>query len=108
MEPTQRIIPNKVDEQYILPILFLAVNVTIVIWFYLIHEYTQPNEVFQTQYGFDSTTREQYVANLGFQLVLFTAVLMGTPIYIKFRKRWLLIAVTLLHLGLLYYFFYVI
>ena len=108
MEPTQRKIPNKVDEQYILPILFLAVNVTIVIWFYLIHEYTQPNEVFQTQYGFDGTTREQYVANLGFQLDLFTAVLMVTPIYIKFRKRWLLIAVTLLHLGLLYYFFYVI
>lgn len=106
MELRQRKLPNKINEQYILPILFLLVNVTVVIWFYVIHEYSQSNEVFETTYRYDKLTIANYRSDLKFQLGLFSSILLITPLYLKYKKRWLLVAITLMHVGALYYFFY--
>ncbi|MEM0939222.1 MAG: hypothetical protein AAF600_04785 [Bacteroidota bacterium] len=106
MESKQRKLPNKIDEQYILLILFLLVNMTAVIWFYVVHEYNQSNEVFETQYRFDESSIESYTSELKFQIILLSIILLITPLYLKYRKRWLLIAITLMHIGGVYCFFY--
>ncbi|MEM6806549.1 MAG: hypothetical protein AAF696_34435 [Bacteroidota bacterium] len=105
MEASQRKLPNKLDEQYILPVLFVLVNMSLVIWFYILHEYSQSNEVFEMKYRFDQASIATYTSELSFQLILFSIVLLITPLYVKFRKRWLLVAITLMHLAVLYLFF---
>ncbi|MEM8887595.1 MAG: hypothetical protein AAGD28_06380 [Bacteroidota bacterium] len=105
MEARERKLPDKINEQYILPLLFVLVNITIVIWFYLIHEYSQSDEVFKVQYGFDESKIINYTAELRLQIILFSIVLLVTPLYLKFKKRWLLVLISLLHVGALYYFF---
>ena len=106
MELRQRKLPDKINEQYILPILFLLVNVTVVIWFYVIHEYSQSNEVFETAYRYNKLTIANYRSDLKFQFGVFSGILLITPLYLKYKKRWLLVAITLMHAGALYYFFY--
>ncbi len=106
MEVQQRKLPDKMNEQYILPILFLLVNITAVVWFYVLHEYSQSNEVFEVKYRYDQSAIENYTSDLKSQLIVLSAVLFITPLYLKYRKRWLLIAITLMHVGTLYYFFY--
>ncbi|MEM9364058.1 MAG: hypothetical protein AAGA43_15560 [Bacteroidota bacterium] len=106
MEVRQGKAPNKINEQYILPVLFLLVNITVIIWFYILHEYSQSDATFKTKYHFDTLAIENYASELKQQLLMFSLVLLITPLYLKFKKRWLLVAITLLHLGALYYFFY--
>ena len=106
MESRQRKLPNKVNEQYILPILFLLVNITVVTWFYVVNEYSQANEVFETKYGFDQSAITSYKSELEFQIILCSVVLLITPLWLKYRKRWLLVAITLMHVAALYDFFY--
>ena len=106
MELRQRKLPNKINEQYILPILFLLVNVTVVIWFYVVHEYSQSNEIFESKYRFDQSAIKNYTGDLKFDFLLFSIVLLITPLWLKYRKRWLLVAITLMHIGALYSFFY--
>ena len=105
MESSQRVLPNKVDEQYILPVLFLLVNVTLVIWFYLINEYAKPIDIFEIEYGFDQTAVASYLTEIELQILFFSVILLITPIYLKYRKRWFLIVITLMQLGVLYDFF---
>lgn len=102
----ERTLPNKINELYILPILFFLVNVTLVLWFYLLHEYSQSNAVFETKYHFDQLAMANYSHELKLQIILYGAVLLITPLYLKFKKRWLLVALTLMHVGVLYDFFY--
>ena len=106
MELRQRKLPDKINEQYILPILFLLVNVTVVIWFYVIHEYSQSNEVFETAYRYNKLTIANYRSDLKFQFGVFSGILLITPLYLKYKKRWLLVTIALMHAGALYYFFY--
>ncbi|MEM9869249.1 MAG: hypothetical protein AAF765_16250 [Bacteroidota bacterium] len=106
MEPRPNKVPDKVNEQYILPILFLLVNITIVLWFYVIHEYSQSHEAFKIYYRFDDAAIASYTRELKFQIILFSAVLLVTPLYLKYKKRWLLVSLTLIHSVVLYYFFY--
>ena len=106
MESLQRKLPSKLDEQYILPILFLLINITVIIWIYVIHEYNQSNQIFETYYRFDQLAIASYIGELKNQIILLSIVLVVTPLYLKYRKRWLLIAITLSHLGALYMFFY--
>ncbi|MEM7106748.1 MAG: hypothetical protein AAF519_00885 [Bacteroidota bacterium] len=106
MESRTRKLPDKINEQYILPVLFLLVNITVVIWFYLVHEYSLSNEGFKTKYRFDELLIAGYKDELKLQLILFSAVLVVTPLYLTYKKRWFLIALTLMHLGVLYDFFY--
>ncbi|MEM8893106.1 MAG: hypothetical protein AAGC88_00930 [Bacteroidota bacterium] len=105
MQAKQRALPNRVDEQYILPVLFLMVNITSVIWFYLINEYAKPIDIFEKQYGFDQAVAVFYLSELELQILFFSVVLLITPIYLKYRKRWFLIVITLMQLGALYGFF---
>ena len=106
MEILERKLPNKFDEQYILPILFLLLNITVVIWFYLVHEYNQPNQVFRAEYRYDLAEINLYKSTLRVQLIIYSVVLAISPLYLKYRNRWLLTAITLAHLGALYYFFW--
>lgn len=106
MEQKQKKSPDKINEQYILPLLFLLANITVVVWFYLIHELGRSNWAFETYYNFDRLAIEKYTDELKFELVLFSAVLLFTTSYSKYKKRWLLLTITLLHLGALFCFFY--
>ncbi|MEM9858247.1 MAG: hypothetical protein AAF843_12860 [Bacteroidota bacterium] len=105
MELQHRKLPNRLDEQYILPIFFLVANITAIIWFYIIHEYCQSDEVFKIQYRLDQFSMAHYKDGLKLQLLIFSVALLITPLYLKFRKRWLLIVITMIHSGVLYYFF---
>ncbi|MEM7107935.1 MAG: hypothetical protein AAF519_06895 [Bacteroidota bacterium] len=106
MELKHRKLPNKINEQYLLPVLFLLVNVTVVLWFYLVHEYSRSSEVFNTQYGIDQFEIARYRSELKFQIVLYSVVILISPLWLKYRKRWLLLAITLMHVTILYDFFY--
>ena len=105
METTQRKLPNTINEHFILPILFLLVNITVVVWFYVVHEYSQSNETFETHYRFEQSVIESYTGELKFQIILLSVILLLTPFCLKYRKRWLLLVITLMHSAALYYFF---
>ena len=107
MELTQRKLPNKVNELYLLPVLFLLVNVTIIIWFYVLYEYGQPEHTFTTRYNLGQTALSDYLSQLRFQIISVAILLLITPLYLKYKKRWFLIVITILHAVELYYFFYV-
>ncbi len=107
MELAQRKLPNKVNELYILPVLLLLVNVTLVLWFYLIREYFQPHQMFVTEYNFNEVEIAAYLTELRLNIILTSTVLLITPLYLKFRKRWVLVSITVAHLVALYLYFYV-
>ncbi|MEM9338702.1 MAG: hypothetical protein AAGA66_08250 [Bacteroidota bacterium] len=106
MEARKVKLPNKIDEHYILPVLFLLVNVTLVIWSYIVHEYSQSNETFELHYRFDQQSIDNYKTDLRAQVMLISMILLITPLYLKYKRRWLLVSITFMHLGGLYYFFY--
>lgn len=106
MESSRRIRPNKLNELYILPIFFIAANITVVLWFYLVYEYSQSNETFAALYRFDQASIDLYLGGVKNHIILLTLILLVTPVIFKYKKRWLLIAITFLHLGELYYFFF--
>ena len=105
MERTQRKLINTINEHFILPILFLLVNITVVVWFYAVHEYSQSNEIFETHYRFEQSAMESYKGELKFQIILLSIILLVTPFCLKYRRRWLLLVITLMHSAVLYYFF---
>ena len=107
MELTQRKLPNKVNELYLLPVLFLLVNVTIIICFNVLNEYVQPELSFTTLYNLGQTALSDYLSQLRFQIISVAILLLITPLYLKYKKRWFLIVITILHAVELYYFFYV-
>ncbi|MEM9361870.1 MAG: hypothetical protein AAGA43_04495 [Bacteroidota bacterium] len=106
MELKQKKIPNKLNEQYILPIFFLLVNITVILWFYIVYEYSQSNRVFENYYSFDQSSIENYKRELELQILLLTLVLLISSLWLKYRRRWFLVAITLAHAGFMYYFFY--
>ena len=107
MDSKQRNIPDKINEQYILPVLFILVNITVVIWFYVIYEYNKSDKIFRELYKLNEFEIERYTGELKLQMILFSVVLLATPLYLKYRKRWLLAIITMMHMITLYYFFYV-